>query len=164
MNYTEKELGWVCFHCDERFTTVGGARDHFGVDKGYQPGCFLKVSLGDERGWQMELRKAEQRAEEQMERALQAERELEAAECSISSLSAEMSGYKPFKKCNSMQDVFNVYDYMEGLKLAAEYREKMLVELINNEDYTVMWNDDGTWFLRKDKTVVQNPAPAMTGE
>lgn len=162
MNYTKLESGWVCFHCDERFTTVGGARDHFGVEPGYQPGCLLKVALGDERGWLMDLRKAEKCAEEQMERALQAERDLEAAECKISSLSTSMHGFKPFAKCDSMNEVFNVYDYMEGLKLAAEYREKMLVELINNEGYTVMWRDDGTWFLRKNTEPITIHVPAMT--
>lgn len=49
--------GWECFHCGELFTTVGGARDHFGTTPDAIPGCLLKVQLGDERGWLMELRK-----------------------------------------------------------------------------------------------------------
>ncbi len=51
--------GWQCFHCGEVFTTVGGARDHFGADPTKDPGCLIKVKVGDERGLEMELRKVE---------------------------------------------------------------------------------------------------------
>lgn len=51
--------GWQCFHCGEVFTTVGGARDHFGADPNKEPGCLIKVKVGDERGLEMELRKVE---------------------------------------------------------------------------------------------------------
>ena len=63
--------GWVCFHCDEIFTTPGGAEDHFGATPGRKPACLIK--LGDERGLAMALRKAEALAEEFLERALTAE-------------------------------------------------------------------------------------------
>lgn len=53
--------GWQCFHCGEIFTTVGGARDHFGALPTATPGCMIKVQLGDERGLLMELRKAEEK-------------------------------------------------------------------------------------------------------
>lgn len=49
--------GWVCFHCGERFTTPGGARDHFGGTIYALAGCQIKV--GEERGLLMALRKAE---------------------------------------------------------------------------------------------------------
>ncbi len=39
--------GWVCFHCGERFTTVGGAQTHFGRRPIDTPGCLIKV--GEER-------------------------------------------------------------------------------------------------------------------
>lgn len=51
--------GWQCFHCGEIFTTVGGASDHFGADPTKEPGCLIKVKVGDERGLEMELRKVE---------------------------------------------------------------------------------------------------------
>lgn len=51
--------GWTCFHCGENFTTVGSARDHFGGDILKEPGCLIRVQLGDERGLLMALRKAE---------------------------------------------------------------------------------------------------------
>lgn len=56
--------GWQCFHCSEVFTTVGGARDHFGATQDAIPGCMLKVEQGAERGLLMALRKAEQDAAE----------------------------------------------------------------------------------------------------
>ena len=58
--YEKPKDGWVCFHCGERFTTIGGARDHFGATQEATPGCLIRVQYGDERGLQMELRKAEQ--------------------------------------------------------------------------------------------------------
>jgi hypothetical protein len=54
---------WTCFHCGETFTTFGGARDHFGTTPNAEAGCLIRVKLGDERGLQMELRKAEARAD-----------------------------------------------------------------------------------------------------
>ena len=52
--------GWTCFHCGETFTTVGGARDHFGFGPSSDPGCRIKLVA--ERGLLMELRKAEEDA------------------------------------------------------------------------------------------------------
>ena len=49
--------GWVCFHCGERFTTPGGAEDHFGARPTDMAACLIKV--GEERGLVMALRKAE---------------------------------------------------------------------------------------------------------
>ena len=49
--------GWVCFHCGERFTTVGAARDHFGARPSDMAACKIKV--GEERGLVMALRRAE---------------------------------------------------------------------------------------------------------
>jgi hypothetical protein len=56
--YAPPEGGWLCFHCGERFTTVGGARDHFGFTQSSDPACRIK--LGAERGLVMALRKAEE--------------------------------------------------------------------------------------------------------
>lgn len=51
--------GWQCYHCGEVFTTMGGARTHFGHESDAMPGCIIKVKPGDERGLLIELRKAE---------------------------------------------------------------------------------------------------------
>jgi hypothetical protein len=55
--------GWQCFHCGEVFTTVGGARDHFGATPDALPGCLLKIELGDARGWLMELRRLQDKCD-----------------------------------------------------------------------------------------------------
>jgi hypothetical protein len=59
-------MTWRCFHCDEVFTTVGSARDHFGLNDRDLPGCVIdKVMVEDGgkpergRGLLMALRKAE---------------------------------------------------------------------------------------------------------
>lgn len=57
--YEIPKHGWTCFFCGETFRTVGGARDHFGATEDSIPGCQIRVQLGDERGLQMALRKAE---------------------------------------------------------------------------------------------------------
>lgn len=55
--YMEPGPGWLCFHCGERFTTIGGARNHFGFDPSSDPTCRIKV--GEERGLEMKIRKLE---------------------------------------------------------------------------------------------------------
>lgn len=57
--YPMPELGWTCYHCGETFTTWGSAQDHFGATPEAKPGCLIKVQYGNERGLEMELRKAE---------------------------------------------------------------------------------------------------------
>ena len=53
-SYPMPKDGWVCFHCGERFTTVGGAEDHFGSRPADMAACRIKI--GEERGLVMELR------------------------------------------------------------------------------------------------------------
>jgi hypothetical protein len=38
---------WRCFHCEEVFTDVAAAREHFGRDQGEEPGCLLRMQPGD---------------------------------------------------------------------------------------------------------------------
>ena len=54
--------GWGCFHCGERFKTVGGARVHFGRRPSSTPGRMIKA--GEERGPLMEVRRLEAEARE----------------------------------------------------------------------------------------------------
>lgn len=60
--------GYTCFHCQEYFSTIGSARDHFGGDSGSLAGCQIKV--GEERGLLMALRKAEAANDEWRKEAL----------------------------------------------------------------------------------------------
>jgi hypothetical protein len=116
--------GWVCFHCGERFTTIGNAEDHFGKRPEITPACRIK--LGEERGLVMELRKAEASRDEWMDQALRGRAEIEHLECKVESLTTAMQGYKPFRECRSINDAFFVFDSMEGRAIAAEERLKAL--------------------------------------
>ncbi|MCH8197442.1 MAG: hypothetical protein IH904_05105 [Proteobacteria bacterium] len=55
--YSMPADGWVCFHCGERFTTLGAASDHFGVRPG--DGLACRIKAGEERGLLMAFRKAQ---------------------------------------------------------------------------------------------------------
>ncbi len=55
--YERPKHGWTCFHCGETFTTLGGARNHFGFEPSADPACRIK--LGAERGLVTHIRKLE---------------------------------------------------------------------------------------------------------
>lgn len=120
--YPMPKDGWVCFHCGERFTTIGNAEDHFG--KRPQDMAACRIKLGEERGLVMELRKAEASRDEWMDQALRGRDEIEHLECRVESLTTAMRSYKPFRECRSINDVFFVFDSMEGRAIAAEERLK----------------------------------------
>lgn len=128
-SYEMPEHGWTCFHCGETFTTVGGARDHFGATPDAQPGCLIRVQLGEERGLQMELRKAE--AEIASLRAANEQLDYEAGHARA----MEMEIGRRFKNgARSVQDAFNLFDSMEGRALAAEERAAQLGALLNTPE------------------------------
>ena len=56
--YCQPPDGWICFHCGDRFTTVGAAEDHFGKRPTAIPACRIKA--GEERGLMMEIRRLEE--------------------------------------------------------------------------------------------------------
>ena len=128
--------GWCCFHCGENFTTVGAARDHFGGNIYDTPGCMIRVQVGEERGLLMELRKAQAEVE-RLRRDIEDEVSSERARSLW--LSGMLAQYKPFLKCWTVQDVFNVYDSMEGRALAAEgartHLLKLLFDVAGNPDH-----------------------------
>lgn len=115
----QRAVGWVCFHCGEAFATVGSARDHFGGDPSREPGCMIRVQLGDERGLEMALRKAE---DEVTRLRSDIDNETSSSQAFYARLESEIKAFRPFRQCRSLQDVFNVYDSMEGRALAAEER------------------------------------------
>jgi hypothetical protein len=115
--------GWTCFHRGETFTNEEAARAHFGRTECDTAACVIAAHDG---GLVTRMREAERCAEEQLERALQAERDLEAVQCQVESLSTAMRGYAPFKNCRSINEVFFVYDSMEGRALAAEEQVRNL--------------------------------------
>lgn len=91
--YEQPAHGWTCFHCGETFTTVGGARDHFGADPIAEPGCRIKV--GEERGLLMALRKAEAELARYRAEDCDADRQFHAmrADHAVAVRRAEEAGY-----------------------------------------------------------------------
>ena len=67
----------------------------------------------------MALRKAEEEIE-----LLRRERESEivSTESYYSRLQLDLRGWRPFRECRSIKDVFDLFDSMEGRALAAEER------------------------------------------
>lgn len=104
--------GWTCYHCGETFTTWGSAEDHFGKTPAAKPGCLIKVQYGDERGLEMELRKAEARAEEFLERAIRAEEREEALAGRIAEFERIAGG--------GVHELRMKMDSMQGLAVTAE--------------------------------------------
>jgi hypothetical protein len=124
-------IPWRCFHCDFITRDPEEAKAHFGERddaEEFTPICkWWSEMPEDERKYafqdlQREVVREQENAEQQLQRALEAEREVENLGCRIESLSTAMKFIKPFAKCDSIRDVFNVYDSMEGRALAAEER------------------------------------------
>lgn len=130
--YETPKHGWTCFFCGETFTTYGAARDHFGEQPTDLAACQIKV--GEERGLVMELRRAQRAQAEWQLRALGAEAGEEGSIRIAADLRLGMKSYKPFSACWTMQDVFNVYDSMEGRALKAEESEAKLLALLNTPE------------------------------
>lgn len=114
--YMQPEHGWCCFHCGETFTIQSAARAHFGATPEATPGCILKIEAG-EGGL---LRKLRVVLDENARLHADIHDETTFYREYYAKLAADLQGFKPFKNCRSLQDVFNVYDFMEGRALAAE--------------------------------------------
>lgn len=110
--YNQPKHGWTCFHCGETFTTVGGASGHFGAKPDAKPGCLIRVQYGNERGLEMELRKAEADRDEWMQRAL-------AAELNEESLAGRVSEFERIAG-GGLHDLRMKLDSMEGRVITAE--------------------------------------------
>lgn len=92
--YTQPKHGWTCFHCGETFTTVGSASDHFGASPEEQPGCLVKVGIGEERGLLMALRK-------EQDECRKLSGELESVDCKLQ----ELAEFKRVTGCESVNDL-----------------------------------------------------------
>ena len=49
--YMMPKVGWVCFHCGERFTTPGSAADHFGARPTDQAACLIRSAKTEDWLW-----------------------------------------------------------------------------------------------------------------
>lgn len=117
-------LPWRCFHCDFVTNDPAEARAHFGDRddaEEFKPICKWWASMSaDEKLLQFQ----------QVLKDLEAERrQNDSARVAIEGLTYQVDGipsaiksYKPFRNCNTIYDVFCIYDSMEGRALAAEQR------------------------------------------
>lgn len=99
--YEMPKDGWVCFHCGERLTTPGAARNHFGTYPDREPACVIKA--GDERGLVMALRKAEDRATELFQQ-IEKERQEYAIEIE------QFRGMRPAPKIEGLREALSIMD------------------------------------------------------
>jgi hypothetical protein len=112
----QPEHGWTCFHCGETFTNHYQARQHFGDTPDKEPACQMGATRED-RAVLRRLRAAEITIDRLR---VDIENDTSSTQAFYSKLEAQLQSYKPFRGCRSIQDVFNVYDSMEGRALAAE--------------------------------------------
>lgn len=153
-------LPWRCFHCDFVTNDPVEAQSHFGdVDDAseFSPTCKWWSSMDDdERKHTFQDIQKELTAEQDENGNLR--RHIEDMEDRLGAQESAMQSYKPFKKCHSMHEVFCLYDSMEGRALAAEERERILVELINDAGFQIMITDDGKTFIKPSVYQVGIPA------
>jgi hypothetical protein len=127
--YAPPPHGWTCFHCGETFMHEQVARTHFGTHPGVVPGCLERVGIGEDRGLLRKLRIAQKEVE-----LLRSDinDEISSSHAFYSRLAFHLKSFAPFRDCRSLQDVFNVYDSMEGRAIAAEERLAASAAVPNN--------------------------------
>lgn len=115
-------LPWRCFFCDFVTTDNLEAAAHFGDRDDaseFKPICKWWASMAaDEKlsTLQQTLKDLEaERREVDRQRVA-----IEGLEYQVESIPQQIKSYKPFRGCNSIYDVFCVFDSMEGRALAAE--------------------------------------------
>ena len=151
MNAILAAIPWRCFHCDFITNDPAEAQAHFGdMDDAseFVPICkWWSEMPEDERkhtlqDLQRELTKEQDENGDLRLKVEDLEERLDSAENSIRQ-------YKPFKDCHSAWAVFSVYDSMEGRALAAEEREKELVEALNDKGMHVYIADDRRTIIKE---------------
>jgi hypothetical protein len=113
---------WRCFHCDFITSDRAEAEAHFGDRddaEEFKPICkwWASMTVDDKlHHFQQALKDLEQeRRETDRQRVA-----IEGLEYQVESIPSQIKSYKPFRGCNSIYDVFCVYDSMEGRAITAE--------------------------------------------
>ena len=119
-------MPWRCFQCDFVTSDPEEAAAHFGDrDDGeeFKPICKWWARMDDAERletMQDQVRELNRGAEE----LIKLRDHVEALEEQLANQENAIKSYKPFRQCRSINDVFNVFDSMEGRALAAEERLK----------------------------------------
>lgn len=126
---------WRCFHCDFITSDPAEAAAHFGDRddaEEFKPICRWWDRVADDAekisAYQTMVMDAHQR-EDEIGRQRVA---IEGLECQIGTNETEIRGFKPFRGCSSIYEVFCLYDSMVGRALAAEERLRGLQEQSTN--------------------------------
>lgn len=119
-------IPWRCFHCDFITTDRAEAAAHFGDRddaEEFKPICKWWASMSSDeklRALQDALRELEAERRENLSQRTA----IEGLQYQVDGLVPQIKSYAPFRGCNSIYDVFCVYDSMEGRALAAEEKLK----------------------------------------
>lgn len=117
-----KQDRWTCFHCGFETTDREEAAAHFGDRddaEEFTPLCrWWKNMTPEERGEALQEAIRDLNAERE-ENALLRTR-IEGLGYQVEGQKSEIKSFAPFRGCDSINQVFHVYDSMEGRALAAE--------------------------------------------
>lgn len=121
-------IPWRCFHCDFITTDRAEAEAHFGDRddaEEFKPICKWWSSItAEDKLFHLQQALKDLDIERRMvDRQRVA---IEGLEYQVDSIAQQIKSYKPFRGCNSIYDVFCVFDSMEGRAIAAE--DKLLKE------------------------------------
>ncbi len=150
MNAILSATPWRCFHCDFITNNEEEARAHFGDRDDaseFVPICKWWASMPDDERKHVFQELQRDLSREQDENG-DLRQQIESLEDRLNSAENSIRQYKPFKNCNSSWDVFCKYDSMEGRALAAEKRERVLVDAVNNAGFAVFLTNEGKTVLR----------------
>lgn len=116
------DITWTCFHCGFSTRNEQFAAAHFG-ERDEPALCRSWAQLNaDGRVHEYQSVVAQLDAERSANAILQSK--IEGLEYQVDGRHAEIVSFKPFRECQSIQDIFNVYDSIEGRALAAEERSR----------------------------------------
>jgi hypothetical protein len=120
-------IPWRCFHCDFITTDPAEAESHFGERddaEEFNPICKWWDRMGDdERIATLQSYIKDIRAEQEENYRLR--RQIEGLEYQVDA-PPPWKGYRVFRECTSINEIFCLYDSMEGRALAAEEQIKKL--------------------------------------
>ncbi len=116
---------WRCFHCGFETEDRLQAAGHFGDCDDAEPICTLWESLSKDERIGLLQTSSGQYLEAQVEISAQ-NTKIEGLEYRLEGQLSEIHSFKPFRSCDTIHQVFNVYDSMEGRALAAEERNNEL--------------------------------------
>lgn len=110
---------WVCFHCGFTTGDEAEAKAHFGDRDDEEPLCLTWHDL-DADGRASEYQSVIQELNGEREENAALRTKVEGLEYRVDGQLSDIRSFTPFRKCSGINEVFHVYDSIEGRALAAE--------------------------------------------